>query len=136
MYLTVKQTAEKLGVRGHSVQRHPLDAAAGAAERRCRGMKCKYEGTGVWAGRCTGTKEIDPCIGYANCSRFKGDYQTNADRIRAMSDEELAEFLAPSFTCYACPSRALCDKSDGKDCNQGFLEWLKQPYEEGLHGNE
>lgn len=74
------------------------------------------------------------------CRRcFKAEHwepMTNAQRIRSMTDEELAEFLAPSFTCYACPSRALCDKSEGKDCNQVFLWWLKQPYEEGLHGTE
>ena len=57
-------------------------------------MKCKYEGTGVWAGRCTGTKEIDPCIGYEKCKTYKSNLPTNADRIRAMSDEELAFFLA------------------------------------------
>lgn len=50
-------------------------------------MACKYEGTGIWAGRCKGTKEVDPCPGYDKCERYKPDYMTNADRIRAMSDE-------------------------------------------------
>lgn len=42
---------------------------------------------------------------------------SNADRIRAMSDEELASFL--ESLCH----RLLCDK-------KYFLEWLKQPAEE------
>ena len=93
-------------------------------------MKCKYEGFGVWEGRCVGTTEVDPCIGYEKCSRFRGDYQSNADHIRAMSDEELANFLAPSFTCHACPSSILCDSDTGRTCSELFAEWLRQPYKE------
>jgi hypothetical protein len=55
---------------------------------------------------------------------------TNADHIRSMTDEELAEFFAPKVICCACPSRNLCDKSVDEDCNQIFEEWLKQPYKE------
>ena len=33
-------------------------------------MKCKYEGSGVWEGRCTGTKEVEPCVG-DKCKMFK-----------------------------------------------------------------
>ena len=51
-------------------------------------VKCKYEGTGIWNGRCTGTKEVDPCPGYDKCEQYNPDYTTNADRFRAMSDEE------------------------------------------------
>lgn len=54
---------------------------------------------------------------------------TNADRIRAMSDEELCEFLSQySFFeicdegCNACAYKGDCDKR--------LLEWLKQPAEE------
>ena len=47
---------------------------------------------------------------------------TNADRIRAMTDEELAEFLWGD----GCPgSKRECDG----DCVKCFLEWLKQPAE-------
>ena len=51
--------------------------------------KCKYEGKGVWEGRCVGTKEVDPCKGYEKCKSYRPDCQTNADRIRAMSDEQM-----------------------------------------------
>ena len=41
---------------------------------------------------------------------------TNADRIRAMSDEELAQFI---FELYEQPLK------------DGYLHWLSQPAEEG-----
>lgn len=46
--------------------------------------------------------------------------QTNADRIRAMSDEELAEFLGEfaTRTCHYCLE---C----GISCNGERLKWLK-----------
>ena len=51
---------------------------------------------------------------------------TNADRIRSMSDEKLAEIIA-------CP-KGLFDRmdcfDDNRDCKHCTLEWLKQPAEE------
>lgn len=43
--------------------------------------------------------------------------QTNGDRIRAMSDEDLAQFLCQMNTCSTCPFSAL-------QCKIG--EWLKK----------
>ena len=52
---------------------------------------------------------------------------TNADRIRDMTDEELAEFLADDER--ACPSRHNnCRKYIDK-CDGCWLEWLQQPAE-------
>lgn len=52
---------------------------------------------------------------------------TNADRIRAMSDEELAEVIA-------CP-KGLFDRMDcfdySRNCEDCILEWLQKPAEEG-----
>ena len=45
---------------------------------------------------------------------------TNADRIRAMSDEELATDLLDIF-------EEICE--DGVPCKEWMLEWLKQPVE-------
>ena len=45
---------------------------------------------------------------------------TNADRIRSMSDEELAEWL--EFRDDNCP-RAGCYKGG---CHECWLDWLKQ----------
>ena len=51
---------------------------------------------------------------------------TNADRIRSMSDEKLAEIIA-------CP-KGLFDRmdcfDDNRDCKHCILEWLKQSAEE------
>ena len=83
-------------------------------------VKCKYEGTGIWDGRCIGTKEVDSCPGYDKCKQYKPNYTTNADRIRAMSDEELANVLREFAT---------------KPMQGSFLKWLQQPAEEDDHEN-
>lgn len=46
---------------------------------------------------------------------------TNADRIRAMSDEELAEYLCGLTYCCECEHRDTCNGEDG------YLKWLRQP---------
>lgn len=90
----------------------------------CREMiveKCKYEGTGIWDGRCTGTKELDPCPGYDKCKQYKPNYMTNADRIRKMTDEELEKFICSFLQCEFCDFE---ERGRYK-----LLEWLKQPAE-------
>ena len=49
---------------------------------------------------------------------------TNADHIRSMTDEELAEFLDDSNSqgC-VCPTKD-CEAT----CKQCIVNWLKQPY--------
>lgn len=50
--------------------------------------------------------------------------RSNADRIRAMTDEELAEKIASVFDCdhHKCPAeRNKCYK-----CVESWLDWLKQ----------
>lgn len=89
-------------------------------------MKCHYEGTGCLEGRCMGTKEIDPCIGYERCSMFKLDTTTNADRIRAMSDEELAEVIACGVGCVRNAPHCRED-----DCTPCIKVWLRQPVKGG-----
>ena len=68
--------------------------------------------------RCTHPR---PCFDDGKC-HYKGECGhkaplTNADRIRSMSDEELAEFLI--------------DLAD--DGNLRIREWLQQPAEEDDH---
>ena len=100
-------------------------------------VKCKYEGTGVWNGRCTGTKEVDPCPGYDKCKQYKPNYTTNADRIRSMDDEELAEHLVDiGWDCNFCEEHLrldndplLCGEKCDEKCAEHCLEWLKQPAE-------
>ena len=90
-------------------------------------VKCKYEGTGIWNGRCTGTKEVDPCPGYDKCKQYKPNYTTNADRIRAMSDDELADMLWKTQRNY----RAVCSDPvvDYNEQRDNLIEWLQQPAE-------
>ena len=61
---------------------------------------------------------------------------TNADRIRAMSDEELAEFLEhvhvdPCSTC--CDNLYWCRRNNAPEpfCQKHLFIWLQQPYKEG-----
>ena len=60
--------------------------------------------------------------------------QTNADRIRAMSDEELAEFLEDLDFCYSyCPqgtARSPYTPDCSQTCEKYLLFWLQQPAEE------
>lgn len=63
--------------------------------------------------------------------------KTNADRIRDMSDDELAKMLNDiGWDCHFCTEHLRIDneplmrgkKCDGK-CAEHCLEWLKQPAE-------
>ena len=54
--------------------------------------------------------------------------QTNADRIRAMTDEELAVFLCDNVDC------AFCEEIKGNctvGCKDRMLLWLKDQVEKG-----
>lgn len=73
------------------------------------------------------------------CSKAKGkSVFTNADRIRAMSDEELANFLhnvVRKFMCEYCKEYERIKNAKGHancngECDKAYLEWLKQPAEE------
>ena len=59
--------------------------------------------------------------------------KTNADRIRAMSDEELAEMLNKAVVCHQLRELGYCHKCPlfgATPCDtEGLLEWLKQPAE-------
>lgn len=66
-----------------------------------------------------------------------GDPMTNADRIRTMSDEELAKILN-AFTEYFSECNRSADEVDCTDCELNNLcqlhegkaiEWLQQPAE-------
>lgn len=47
---------------------------------------------------------------------------TNAEKIRAMNDEELADFMVDDFCELLCKSPTVCDGQ----CNLKLLKWLKQ----------
>lgn len=54
---------------------------------------------------------------------------TNADRIRAMSDEELAEFIGNFPMETICPNN--CHEDPERDCAVCVLDWLKQEVTDG-----
>lgn len=56
-------------------------------------------------------------------SPIKQSKQTNADRIRSMTDEELAiHMMCPNDTGLA---EIECDKSDSCNCYECLLNWLR-----------
>ena len=68
--------------------------------------------------------------------------RTNADRIRNMSDEELAEYISSGEICAICPEcefygkEGLCylDDESGEtenNCSEGILKWLQSEVKEG-----
>ena len=53
-----------------------------------------------------------------------GSDMTNSDRIRSMTDEELAKWIIRHVSCVHCPLNSKCKYA--KDCKEHWLEWLKQ----------
>ena len=74
----------------------------------------------------------------STCEFFDGrggyyaEIVTNADRIRAMSDEELAGWLVMlkygALTPW-CDYR--CEVERGHDCKKCLADWLRQPVKDG-----
>lgn len=85
-----------------------------------------------------------PCVYWdkGKCKKFADDKVTswcvegpcgdqmpsNADKIRAMSDEELADLIQREVG-YCAPT-GYCEKASN-DCKACWLDWLKQSAEEG-----
>ena len=80
---------------------------------------CKYAGRPIYKSPCS------ECKGFSKYEYEK--LQTNADRIRAMSDEELAEMLWKTGRNY----RAVCADHvvDYNEHIDHLIAWLKQPAE-------
>ena len=108
--------------------------------------------------RCNGTRERDECS--CGGDRTKCDFYpevrekvkkglekivTNADYIRAMTDDELADFFFESpevefGICYYCrnfggtgspePCKTPHGCCEGEAKNEAFKKWLKQPVKE------
>lgn len=58
----------------------------------------------------------------------KDEKPSNADRIRSMTDEDLAIFLANLASCPECNARI---KDCGINCWEAWLDWLKQEVSNG-----
>lgn len=61
------------------------------------------------------------------CGAFKAP-ETNADRIRAMSDEELAGHIWNKFGCPEERNYITCGFIGS--CKECWLDWLRKPAEE------
>ena len=57
--------------------------------------------------------------------RMETGTQTNADRIRAMTDEELAKFIYEQADCF-CQARFGDCIRDEEHCRKAWLKWLKE----------
>jgi hypothetical protein len=84
-------------------------------KRKCTGANCPMQVGYVVPETCP---EPEKC-------RYATFPQTNADRIRNMTDEELAEYLS---NVHYCPTPSICDPT--KNCNDCWLKWLRSPVEE------
>ena len=72
------------------------------------------------------------CGNGVSCKVTKKPIVTNADKFRAKSDEELAEWLCQALDCDFCkahmqniPTHSCCENHES-----GILKWLQQPAEE------
>lgn len=81
-------------------------------------------------------KSYPRCYG---CNSFRKP--TNADRIRAMSDEELAELFDSivdnGMSCHLiCGDLDKCKRNNSIEriCKNHYLKWLKQPAEVNDNG--
>ena len=108
---------------------------------RTKGHKCFNIKCGSCIGKTLCGEPEDTAIGCD--SRVVGKKMTNADRIRSMSDEEMAEWITAGENCI----RTLCDiicggecnaiatfkKSGAEACKEIVMKWLQQPAEEADH---
>lgn len=75
------------------------------------------------------------CLNYDgdNCRRSRTVEPTNADRIRSMSDEELAIWMAHKAICTRCPAKNIETANPCKGlysgCKGNWLDWLRQESE-------
>lgn len=86
--------------------------------------------------KCTVTYRGSACAALRGTYGIESDPEivTNADRIRAMSNEELAEFISRIEIGDFGPQvygKTFCDMCKGQyECDDCRLWWLQQPAEE------
>ena len=78
---------------------------------------------------CGMQKGIAPLESCDGCESYHSiRKRTNADRIRAMTDEELAEFITgAAYDFVERPGMCdVCDTATVQHCENCWLDWLKQ----------
>ena len=69
---------------------------------------------------------------YEKATGKKFDAQTNAQKIRAMTDEELGVWICKhALSCGCCVGVELCRRDDG--IANGAVKWLQMQAEEDKH---
>ena len=126
------------------IQSHSLDAATGAAERRMI-MATEFNtqvGNGEYRLQFETDNKAHYLIMQSSARRCVDcEHMTNADRIRAMSDEELAvwivektEYQESVFT-YPTYLNFLTESDDTKEgAIKGTVDWLQQTVVEDDNG--
>ena len=95
-------------------------------------MTIKYDNCKNCRSRCihAGKDRDFACVNGVSCKITTGKSQTNADRIRSMTDEELAELLADETYRIAKPCFDAFDLGLEKQAIYvKRLDWLQQPSE-------
>ncbi|MDO4861736.1 MAG: hypothetical protein Q3984_03610 [Eubacteriales bacterium] len=76
-----------------------------------------------------GGKQAGVCLNDlpgVKCYGYEPPHETNADKIRQMSDEELAEWLADIADHGGGRCAPGCYDCTKKTCKEGWLDWLKE----------
>ena len=87
---------------------------------------CDYANRPPYKSPCS---ECDKTMGSPFCCYEHEEKPTNADRIRAMSDEELARLFGHNTICTYIQDEfnGYCNRRES--CSGCIKEWLKQPAE-------
>lgn len=86
----------------------------------------------VWA---AGLHDAANCFQDALEAKWKLESQrkvkpkTNGDKVRAMTDKELAAMASRMITCLWCPVKDCCG-CEPDECTAALLDWLRSPVEE------
>ena len=80
-------------------------------------------------GTCANLGNVDICSECAWDSKWQSKPLTNADRIRAMTDEELAYWMTHLHEDGHCLNER-CQIFHDKTCEECVIDWLKQPAKE------
>ena len=93
--------------------------------------------TCMWVYHMVSRNPTAPCEDCKDYDKWQTTKQTNADRIRSMSDEKLAHFIDEFWSAPWCPDEPPID-SETKECmmHEGecelcILDWLKQEADDG-----
>lgn len=86
----------------------------------CKNKECERNQSKIPRGFCV------TCVNFSkDCENYKR--MTNGDKIRSMSDEELAEFIDSHVPCFEF---CMCDHYICKEkCKEGIEKWLKSEAE-------